>query len=823
MRVLLPGCRVLVVFAALGLFALPTRSAAEEPTAPSTLIEALETPTATGGVMDEADASEAQAGDPDSGLTERERDRVEEIVVTARKRTELLEDTPVSVTALSENLLREANVNRFSEIESLVPNMEFLGSNSNGRVLIRGVGQATTGAAFDSGVGVYIDGIFLPRSQVLVFDVVDVAAIEVLRGPQGTLFGKNTIGGAVNVTTQKPSGEPEAFAMVRAGNFANVETRAMLNIPIDIGWFEDRLATRIAFASENSNGYTNTLFRDPETGDTEELKTGGVANLSFLGSLRLQVLEDLVLDVSGAWLENRASFRGLQCVPVQETGLGNLPPGGYYEACNETAPYDYSVNRKSTRSGRNWGTWGTLTWSPGELGVLEDVDLKYIGSWRRQTNRSVVDMDSTAEDVLTLASDGAGPGYLLGEPGRSQQVQQELQLNASAWEGRFNFVSGAFGFWETASRDNATVVPRLPQLTLNSTDFRNWTWALYGQGTLDVTEWLGLTVGLRYTQDKKGAYQLNRRMDDAGEITAITKQTSGRKVFEAWTPMASLAATLPESYLEDTQVDHLMAYFTWSQGFKGGGFNAVINPSDESNDLLPFGPETLDNFEVGLKTVALDRTLTMNLSFFTALYKDIQVRTFQPVFDDQGELETLLSLTLNAAAAVNRGAEFDFNWRPVRGLRLEGSVGLLDARYTDFPVAISERDGETINRSGERLPAATPVQTYFAMQYSMPIEGAWAGGMRGWLTPRFDWAYRSTVNWIGPELPEAIQPAYHTIGARLSYDFMDDQAQFALWARNLTDKRVTTAGTSLVSFFGVYGRPWEIGRTFGAEFSWSFR
>lgn len=799
------------------------RAAETAPAAPAALVEAIETPTSAGGVIGEVDAAEAQAAASESGLSGAERRRVEEIVVTARKRSELLEDTPVSVTALSENLLREANVTRFNEIDTLVPNMEFLGGNSNGTVYIRGVGQPTTGAAFDAGVGVYIDGVYLPRAQALVFDVVDVAAIEVLRGPQGTLFGKNTIGGAVNVTTQKPSDEIDAFAMVRAGNYGNVETRTMLNVPVDIGWFEDRLATRIAFASQNRGGYTTTLFRDPATGASEELSTGGIANLSFLGSLRLQILEDLVLDVSGSWVQSRENFRGAQCVKVEETGLGNLPPGGYYEACDQTAPYEYSVNRKSSRSGKNWGAWGTLAWNAGELGVLEEVDLKYIGAWRRQSNRSLIDLDATPEDVLTLAGDGSGPGQLFGEPGASQQIQQELQMNAAAMDGRLQFISGLFGFWETASRRNSTLVPRIPQRTLNSTDFNNWTWAIYGQGTLDMTEWLSLTAGLRYTQDKKGAQQINSRLDADGEVERITKEGYGDKVFEAWTPMASIAATVPEPWLESSSVDHIMGYFTWSQGFKGGGFNAVINPSDESNDLLPFGPETLDNFEVGLKTVALDRTLTVNLSAFTGLYKDIQVRTFQPVYDEEGELETVLSLTLNAAAAVNRGVELDFNWRPVQGLRVEGSLGLLDARYTDFPGAIDEVTGDTTNRSGQRLPDATPVQSYFAVQYSLPVTGDWVGGMRGWLTPRFDWSYRATVNWVGPELPAAEQPAYHMIGARLSYDFFDDRAQFALWARNLTDKRVTTSGQPLVSLFGIYTRPWEIGRTFGAEFTWSFR
>ena len=797
--------------------------AAQEPGAASSYVEAIEQPTDAGGVMDEVDAAAAQVEEGAPDLSAGERIRIEEIVVTARKRAELLEDTPVSITALSENLLREANVSRFSEIEDLVPNLEFIGDNSNGRIYIRGVGQAQTGAAFDAGVGLYIDGIYLPRSQVLVFDVVDITSIEVLRGPQGTLFGKNTVGGAINVTTAKPSDTLDASAWLNVGNRNRVESRVMLNIPIDIGWFEDRLATRIAFASENHDGFDTTRYPNPTTGAAARY-TSSVANLSFLGSLQLEILPELILDVSGSWLENRAVQGVGECVIVEEQGLGLNDPD-YYPACRATRPYEYSANRRSNRGGRNWGSWGTLAWSPGQMGFLEDLSLKYIGSWRGQSNHALTDLDLTDVSMLILASDGGGPGLLLGKPGQSEQVQQEVQMNASALDGRLNFVSGLFGFWETAERGNATIatiVPPIAQRTLNETRFRNWTWALYAQGTLDVTEWLGLTVGLRYTQDKKGAWQKNKRLTETGEVEAITKTGKGSEVFEAWTPLVNVAMTLPERYLDESPLDHLMGYVSWSQGFKGGGFNAVINPSDESNEFLSFAPETLDNFEVGLKTVAFDRTLTVNLSVFAALYNDIQVRTFQPIYDEAGELETLLSLTLNAAASVNRGVELDFSWRPARGWRVEGSLGLLDARYTDFPVGINNVNGQQVNRSGQRLPAAMPIQSYMALQYSLPVDGAWVGSMRGWLTPRIDWSYRSGVNWIGPELTAADQPAYNTLGLRLSYDFLDDRAQFALWARNLTDKRVSGAGVSLASFYGVYQRPWMPGRTFGAEFAYSF-
>ena len=152
---------------------------------------------------------------------------------------------------MSENLLREANVTRIDQIENLVPNITIASGQTSAQIRIRGVGTASAGVAFDPGVGMYVDGVFLPRAQAAVFDTLDIAGVEVLRGPQGTLFGKNTIGGAVNITTRKPDEQLEGFQMVRVGNQGIVNTRSMINIPVDIGWFEDKLFTRLAFASQN--------------------------------------------------------------------------------------------------------------------------------------------------------------------------------------------------------------------------------------------------------------------------------------------------------------------------------------------------------------------------------------------------------------------------------------------------------------------------------------------------------------------------------------------------------------------------------------------
>ena len=244
--------------------------------APSEAVQAIETQAESGGAADEADAAAAQAaaieaGEPTPGLDAAARSRVEEIVVSARRRAELLEETPVSVTALGESAIRESTITRINQITQLVPNLQFdtaAGTSTTARVFIRGVGINDTIMTNQPGVGIYIDGVYMARAAGSVLDVVDFAQIEVLRGPQGTLFGKNTAGGAVNITTVKPSEDVHGWALVRPGNMGRIDTRAVLNLPL----FEDKVLSRWTFASLKNRGYTYNEFRDEGYGRAQTRK-----------------------------------------------------------------------------------------------------------------------------------------------------------------------------------------------------------------------------------------------------------------------------------------------------------------------------------------------------------------------------------------------------------------------------------------------------------------------------------------------------------------------------------------------------------------------
>lgn len=728
---------------------------------------------------------------------------VEEVTVTVRRREELLEETPLSVTAIDEQGLREAGVTSLEQIQQLVPNVVFTRSFTGtvAEVRIRGVGTSAIDGIFDPGVGVYIDGVFLSRTGSQIFDIVDIEQVEVLRGPQGTLFGKNTVGGAVNVTTIRPHETLEAFAWVRAGNYGSVETRAMLNLPV----LEDRLFARLAVGSRNTEGYTTNTFRGERYNDPSVL--------TFLGSMRFLATDDLTVDISGSWAKQHGRGMAGQCRVVAEQGLGLLEPG-FYDACRASEPYDTEQDTHGIQGLETSGIWGTARWELGDVGPFQDLAVKGIGAWRHQITTNRIDLDNTRFPVAALASNGGGP--FEGESFRLNMYQAEGEVSARVWE-RITFVAGAFGYWE--DQRSVSVLRILPDAlglaTSQSQDFDNWNWALFGQATGEVTDWVSLTAGLRYTEEKKGA------STTSFEVTTPDVQTSAtnREVFSAWTPMASLAVTLPDDLLlEVDQLDYLMGYFTYSRGFKGGGFNlAVGTPTDR---LDPFEPETLDMFELGVKSFSFDRRLRFNAAFYWGQYDDIQVTTLR-VLNVDSEVPEFERITLNAAEATTKGFELEMLALPFDGLQVRGSVGYTRGVYDSFvgPSAITDRP---VDRAGQTFNGVPELQTHVAVQYSFRAPSVGADWLDGWLTPRLEWYYQSSVHWDFPELAAGTQSGYNLLHARISYDFNDDHSQVALWARNLTNEEYFDAVLSVANVAGTLSRYFAPPATFGVELSHRF-
>lgn len=747
---------------------------------------------------------------------ESKRGGIEEIVVTARRREEFLEDTPISITAVTEQALRETGVTRLNQIQELVPNLTMYSGRAglSASTFIRGVGQVNSIITFDPGVGIYVDGVFLARAAGSVLNVSDIAQVEVLRGPQGTLFGKNTVGGAINVTTVQPSDKLEGWAFVRAGSFATVQTRAMINVPIKGGWLEDKLFTRFSFASENSQGYTFNTFQN-RNGNTNN-------SLSFLGALRFLPLEDLEIVLKGSWFRDHTNSKGGRCVVAQDPSplAGLIQEPGFLPACRESRPFRFQADTAATADIESYGVWNVATWDIGNVGFLEGLTLKSVTSWREQIPAIREDGDATQFRVLQL-DDMNGDSLTDGEAGHQRQIQQEFQLQGEALEGDLNYIVGYFVYWEKAdvTQNISSLLNAPPSLggsSLARVDVDNWSWATFFQGSYDVLDWMSITAGVRYTEEKKGfaKRQVNYRVmpEDPGYIMVDADESS---IFTAWTPMANLTLRAPDDMLEGTPFDHLLGYFTYSEGFKGGGFNGNTR-SGIPDQLQAFEPEFLNSYEMGLKTITLDQKLIFNMSLFYGDYEDIQVSTIVP---GQGFLAEIV--VRNAAKATTKGGEFELTALPFDGAQIIGSIGYVDATYDDFS-SVSALDNSQIDRAGEPFNDIPRFQSRLTLQYSWDVPTLGPDWLQGWLTPRIDWFYRSAVNYQFPELTQAIQRGYNLVHARLSYDFNDDRSQVAIWSRNVTNEEYFQQVLPVASTLGTVVRYYGAPRAYGVEFSHRF-
>jgi iron complex outermembrane receptor protein len=726
---------------------------------------------------------------------------IEEIVVTARKRAEFLEDTPIAVTALSAERLREADVTNLNEIRQLVPSLQIqvtpVGIDQSSQFRLRGVGTTRAGASFDPGVAVYFDGVYLPNSVTSVMGLVDVQQIEVLRGPQGTLFGKNSVGGAISITTAKPTEELDALVLVRPGNYGLVETRSMINIPI-----VDGLATRFSFTSHNSNGYHRNTERESDLPDRE--------GLGFLGSVRWLPTDAITIDLSGNWSRNRHNGTADRCV-VAENGLGLLAPPGFLDACRESRPFRGRHDLDERSDQENWGIWGIFDWDLSEY-VPFDLSFKSIASWRGGETSFRGDVDGTELPVIKLAASGSA--FEDGGPTDGDSYMLEGQLGGAAFDDRLNFIVGAFGFWEYGELPQATITDFAAGVT--KTETNNWDWAVFTQATADITDWLSVTGGVRYTQEKKGASLTATTIPPDPEDPMFL---SDREIFDAWTPMASVALKMPADWMAETPLDHLMGYFTYSRGFRGGGFNTAPNPEDEGEvadtTLAPFDPETLDSFEIGAKSFAFDDRLSLNLAAFFYDYSDIQIQTTE--LTSGGNITQPVR---NAAEASARGIELEVRAMPLPGLVLSGSLAHIDTEYDKFDT-VNANNNQPIDRTGESLNNTPKLQTNLAAQFTIPIElgDSW---LHGFLTPRLQWYYQSGEHFDGPELREARQSGYNLLDGRLAYTFMDGHAQVALWGKNLTDEEYYSNAQPLASIYGFVLRTYNPPRTYGGEISYRF-
>lgn len=582
---------------------------------------------------------------------------IEEIIVTAQKREQSLQDTPISVSAFDSNILDQLGIADTQDIGRFTPNLQAevnrQGSGVGANFFIRGVGQLDSFITADPGVGVYIDGIYHPHSIGMVFDLFDIERVEVLRGPQGTLYGKNTIGGAVNVITRKPDDEFGGSVQAGYGNYNHVNLRGTLNVPLS-----DSAAVRLTGFASSHDGWMENL-NGPDTND----KDVWGARLAA----RLEPTDRLLVEATAEYV--KADGRAHQ-------GRNVLP------SSPDVEPFTLGPGENPYR--------GAEYFIPGSSGIeivnasltldydLGDVTVRSLTGYRAFKNPWLTDLDATPLDLLRVDVVDDHDAW-----------SQELQLTGLSLDGRLDWLLGAFYFRHDASHDEEDpVFGGLVVLRLNQ-QIETKSVAYFGHASYALTPRLNVNGGLRYTKE-------DRFLDQFFEPFSGTFS-------------ASWSSVTPKIGVDFEVTDEAMVFMSYSEGFKGGQLNG--RASSDIQLQTPVDPEEVKSYEIGAKTRWLDGRLQLNAAAFLMRYEDIQVQAFRP--NPLNPAVPILVLQ-NAAEAEMKGAELELVARPTQALTINASMSVLDAEYKEYFDGLQDR-------SGLDLPMAPSFTGALAVQYRQDL------------------------------------------------------------------------------------------------------
>ena len=683
------------------------------------------------------------------------------VTVTARKREETIQDVPVAVTAFTAEALDRLAVEDLGGLDAHVPNLTIYaarGSSSTITAYIRGVGQSDPLWGVDPGVGIYMDDVYIARPQGALLDVFDVQRVEVLRGPQGTLYGKNTIGGAIKYISKGLPREMEGFAEVTVGNHDQLDVKAAVGGPLA---GNDALRARIAVASLNRDGFGENVYNDQPVSDKEIL--------AMRAQLGAYVSDDLDIQFAFDWMDDQSGVRGAKMLAPNRFVPGFDPMDSRYDIRSGMP------NVNDTTIG---GASATVNWR-----ASDDWAFKYVLAKRESDTETNIDFDTLPAriaDVKAFYSD--------------EQVSHELQANYDAG-GRARGVMGIYAFDGEAG---GQVLNNFFDLLFGDTQGTVYTEsvALYADWTFDLSNQLSLNVGARYTDEDKNAVVFNRGYTDA----TYTVPTA---VVADFDKTINFKNTSPKVALDYQVTPDIMVYGTASRGFKSGGYNIRAQATAVPRSAEPFDDEVVDSFEVGSKMAFLDQTLFLNLSAFHNKYEDIQLSVFT-AYDSNGDgtEDAFFGDFTNAGSGTVNGLEVEYQWLPSRSWLLSGNLAWLDAKYDEFLYA-----GANIADEQEFTNAPE-----FSGAINVEHRADLAGG--GSLSSRLGYSYQTevvaTTEIIRTGALPITEDAYGLVNAGVTWK--DGGAwTVSLQGTNLADKEYRTTGYNLNTALGVmtgfYGPP----------------
>jgi len=706
---------------------------------------------------------------------------LEEVIVTARKIEENLQDTPISVTALSGDALEDRGALNIIDAANIAPNVAlgdsagFSGSSSAPTVFIRGIGQADFLIVNDPAVGIYLDGIYVARSIGGLVDLVDLERAEILRGPQGTLFGRNTIGGAVNLISKKPDNTFNARISGTVGEDDHYEGRLAVNAPVS-----DQVFARFAALYRKRNGYVDAAQYD-------SLKLGEDDSLTVRGQLRFLPTNDLTIDVSADYTRERESPAPVIARNIGDNMRGNTVSGEgeifntntgdptcLTTAGQNTNPACYGPvhlagnfvsnsvwtdefgNRITPENELDlWGVSATVEWDSA-AGVF-----KSITAYREFDSVFFNDLDFSPHTVF----------HNINNPFDHEQFSQELQHTNSWFNDRLTTVVGLY-YFEEEGIETVRIARANSALDLdgNSRVIDNNSRSAYAQATFDITERLHLTGGIRYTNDTKiftASIDFRNRADFG--------PTSGRQKIVEYSKLLTLGFDITDNHY---------AYFTFSDGFRDGGFPARFTGG--LPDPLPsFDPEFVDSYEIGLKNTFFDKRLRANLSAFHTVYDDLQVTATAPL---SGEINTT---TDNLANVTLTGVELELDAVIAENFKIDLTLGWLDDEIKELEGGALLSAGFTTTTDSD-LPYTPKWNWNLGAIYSIPLTETSLGGE---LLARIDWRFVDKQVFRIENNPDAFEDSYHVLNASLKYTPPDNKWELVAGVRNLTDAEYATTAT----------------------------
>ena len=682
----------------------------------------------------------AYAQEPTTGQD----DIVEEVIVTARRREETLQEVPVAVTALGAERLEQTGAADITALQQQTPNATVQiarGSNSTLISFIRGVGQQDPLWGFEPGVGLYIDDVYVARPQGAVLDIFDINRIEVLRGPQGTLYGRNTIGGAIKYVTDRIGQTPEFEAAVTLGSYRQADVVVSGGAPIT-----DTISVGGAFARYTRDGFGTNTFLGQEHYNRDVTAWRLSAEWTPTADLFFRVAYDRVEDDS-------APRHGHREVPSLVGGY--LPPADVYD----TEAGITGEQRVVTEGLSLTGDWYVNDW----------LTLRSITATRRGDTATVIDFDNTPRvdlDVPAISSDN--------------QFSQEFQalMEGERWSG----VVGLYYMDSTASGVFDTLAGNLGLAIAAAGSVDTTSWSVFGDFSYDLTDRLEVSVGGRYTSDDKtgdvfrafylGATRTPLTGGTPRPIFATRTDYTASETFERFTPRLSVSYDFSED---------LTGYASYSQGFKSGGWDMRGDAALTPQTVDGYDPEIVDTFEVGLKGMLGDRIRFASAVFYSA-YEDQQITSQAAATPPAVGVASIVD---NIGSSTIYGAEFEATAFLTDNLTAYVSYGYLHAEFDEFITFIT---GSPVDISDSRVPQNAP-------EHSAYLGVTWADELFGGeiaVTPSV--SYRSSFNLFDVSDPVLDQDGYALVDLAAIWNSPGGTFSVGVNGRNLTDERYRVGG-----------------------------